>query len=243
MAAPTPATDPNFAWDTQGWTNQGNTGDVEGENPGGSGLGLPASSLVDPAALSGFAFRNMDPDQLTTAGATLTTNTVYFSAFTVDTPTISTKGLVDVTTHGTVTVAYYAIVDANGTTQAVTANFGGSWTSSSNVVQPEAWASTSNFYNTGLSAILIPPGYYLFGVATTNSVNPVLSGMSTRGIVVSSGQGNQAVPATASTPLQPATWPRFTSGSVTISSSFPASFTFNSSNFATASQAPFGAGF
>lgn len=154
MAAPTPATDPNFAWDTQGWTNQGNTGDVEGTNLYPASLGAN-QYLVEPEALSGFIARSMDPALNSVASGTynlLATTTAAFAAVQVLEPAITSKVTIFAKYSATSAVAGLGLYNFAGT-QLTTCN--SSALTASNAAYVTSWATPQ---------VLAPGIYYVGGV-------------------------------------------------------------------------------
>ena len=81
MATPTPANDPLWAYDTPGWTNQGNTGDTIGTQLTGTTFSVNAF-LSEPEGLSGYIARSIDPTvaSLGTTGTAMSSTTAYFTA-------------------------------------------------------------------------------------------------------------------------------------------------------------------
>ena len=145
-----PTTDPNWAWDTPGWTNQGNTSDVEGAQLSAPGQG---SMLVEPAALSGYIARSMDPD-VTSGGGTSTTTlfvtgTPFLFSMQVMDPVVTTGVAVAGAAAGPPTHSIAALYSASsGQLVANTADLGASGFGTAAAKIP--WAAT-----TALSA-----GYY-----------------------------------------------------------------------------------
>jgi hypothetical protein len=92
MAAPSPATDPIWAYNTPGWTNQGNTGDVEGAQLTGTTFSANAF-LSEPEGLSGYIARSIDPTvaSLGTTGQAMTDTIAWFAAVEVLAPAQTKK--------------------------------------------------------------------------------------------------------------------------------------------------------
>src|ERR1700729_915508 len=123
MAAPSPATDPLWAYDTPGWTNQGNTGDIP--TPGANGIGAD-TMLIEPASTSAFLTRSIDPDiSQSGTGLTMSNSLMTCTLLSVLGPTLTTKvafnvQTVDITSP---TKKWWALVQwPSATVVAVTAN-------------------------------------------------------------------------------------------------------------------------
>jgi hypothetical protein len=103
-----PTVDPNWAYNTPAWSSQANTGDVEGT---GIVQGT-ISELVEPAALSGYITRTMDPDVssagVQTGSVGTVSGTAYLAAVQILQPAVSTKVNINVKTIP-VTPTYSAI--------------------------------------------------------------------------------------------------------------------------------------
>lgn len=147
-----PTTDPNWGWNTIGWTNQGNLGgDVEGQSLSAPGQG---SMLIEPAALSGYIARTLDPD-VTSAGvgaittATFVSGTPLLYALQVMEPAATTGVVVAGNTAGPPTHSIAALYNASSgalvvtTGDLLTAGFG---TTTAKI----AWTA----------ATALAPGYY-----------------------------------------------------------------------------------
>jgi hypothetical protein len=159
-----PTTDPNWAWDTPGWTNQGNTQDVEGQNLSAPGQG---SMLIEPAALSGYIARTMDPDVTTIGGtgtnSTSTSQTCYLAAVQVLEP-VTTGHIAYYQTVAGVTSPHFYMALYSATTGvqvAVTADQGAG---AATTFEKVAWTT----------AVALSPGYYwvlrLSNATTTQKV-------------------------------------------------------------------------
>jgi hypothetical protein len=194
MAAPSPTTDPLWAYDTPAWTSQGNTGDTIGANLGAPGQG---SMLIEPAALSGFIGRSLDPDVTSAGGAgaalTFATGVAQLAAIQVMDPAVTTKVLLNSNTPP-VTPTYSAIGLYNATTGqqvAVTSttstNFNGAagarsinWTASTVVSSGYYWIMILSIAATGWKV----SGYTLSAesqtLLTSTSVMPYVVGTSLR---------------------------------------------------------------
>jgi hypothetical protein len=173
LGATGPTLDPNWAWDTQGWTNQGNLGgDVEGQNLNPSLLSAN-TYLTEPESLSGYVGRSMDP-AVNSAGAankqTPSVGVLYLAAMEILAPAVTSKYVVSVATAGTTTSSVFqglynnqgALVASNtavGTIAATTISR--TWTTPA-VLSPGlyygAWltgvagAQAAQFYGTAISA-------------------------------------------------------------------------------------------
>lgn len=165
MATPSPSNDPLWAYDTPGWTSQANTGDTIGANlPGVS----TAALLAEPAALSGYIARAIDPDT-TSAGGTGTTlsmtgGTAYLFAMQVVEPSYTTKVIVGGKTAGTSTHGWAALFNAyTGTQIAITAD----------LTTTQFGTSTTAF--NWASGAVIAPGYYYVMLLSVNSVAATLT--------------------------------------------------------------------
>lgn len=118
-----PTTDPNWAWDTPGWTNQSNTGDTEGTNNAPASLGSN-TYLTEPEALSGFVARSMDPavnSAQSSTKATFTNQVIYVAAMEVLAPAVTSKFVVSVGTIGGTSTSYFGLYSAVGTQMATIA--------------------------------------------------------------------------------------------------------------------------
>lgn len=191
-----PTVDPNWAWNTPAWNSQTNTGDTIGTNLGAPGQG---SMLVEPAALSGYIARTLDPD-VSAAGAsstlTLTSNTAYLFNLQVMDP-VSTTGVVisgknaGTTTHA-VAVLYNAVT---GTQVAVTADLVAAAFGTAAAKIP--WAAVTP----------IASGYYTVLLVATSSVSPTLNA-----IPLTISEAQTLLTGTHPIPFVLGTTPRFATG-------------------------------
>lgn len=195
MAAPNPVTDPLYAYDTFGWTNQQN-GDIP--TVGGS------QGVVAPydAELSGFLASTMDSGVVTTDALLPATNVFYGSLIYIGGPSRSTKFFSSPSTVGTATHAYVALLSATGTTVAASADL-------------TALASGAGSWAT---APLLTAGYYYLGVVATWSVQPKFTGLPV--LAVTSGNAAGLVYSAANQ-----VFPKYvtSTAAITITSSFPSS--------------------
>jgi hypothetical protein len=194
-----PTVDPNWAWDTPGWTNQGNTSDTEGvQLAGQSNLG--ASVLIEPAALSGFLARTIDPD-LSAVGAfalTASSTTSMYGALMQTYDPIITKNVcytysVGTGSTGTQSHQWIALVNpGTGVVYAVTADAGA--TAASAGFNKVAWTATT----------VLPPAQYLVLYANIftawGTLQPKLGGIAT---LAAEAQGLLATTQTTSGPITP----------------------------------------
>jgi hypothetical protein len=206
MAASTPSTDPNWAWDTSGWTNQGNTGDVEKSS------GALLNSVYGTAGLSGVLAQTWDPILNTTNAALPATNTFYGTLVYLPTPVYTTKVVANQSTAGTTTHGYFAVLSATSATLGTTV-----------CATADQVAATTTAAVSWATATVLSPGLYYFGYAFTWSVQTKFDGLPVLGVTDS-----QLVTSPAN--------PRFVTGSVTITSAFPATVTL-------AAQTTLGAGY
>lgn len=199
-----PTTDPNWAWDTVGWTNQGNLGgDVEGQSLSAPGQG---SMLVEPAALSGFIARSLDPDVTsvgTSATLTFTTTVPVLFAVQVLEPVISTGVVVPGNTAGPPTHAIAALYNAtSGALVANTADLGaaGFGTTTAKFTWCSPGTSTT-------ATIPVTSGYYwvmlVESAGTMGKIN----------IFPSSTETQVLLGGTAAIPFTVGSTPRFATGS------------------------------
>lgn len=120
-----PTTDPNWAWDTPGWTNQGNLGgDVEGQNLSPALLATN-SFLNEPEGLSGFVSRSIDPAVNSavvkgTGVATFTTAVLYLAAMEVLAPAVTKQVVVSVGTVGGTSTTLLGLYNSTGSLVAST---------------------------------------------------------------------------------------------------------------------------
>lgn len=154
-----PTTDPNWAWDTPGWTNQGNTSDVEGAQLSGATLTNNAY-LSEPEALSGFIARSMDPalNSLTSSNYSLAaTTTAAWAAIQVLDPCVTSKVTIFAKYSATSATAGLGLYNFNGTLIAscTSASLG-----ASNAVVTTSWST---------AAVLAPGPYYIGVVTKTGS--------------------------------------------------------------------------
>jgi hypothetical protein len=145
-----PTVDPNWAWDTPGWTNQGNTQDVEGQNLGAPGQG---SMLIEPAALSGYVSRTLDPDVSsvgTGSAFAFATGVANMAALQVLEPVTTSKVVFNIATAAA-TPTYSCV---------------GLYNAVSGSLVAQTSTTSSNFTGTGgktlswATATAISPGYY-----------------------------------------------------------------------------------
>lgn len=166
MAAPSPATDPLWAYDTPGWTNQNATGDIEGNNL------TPVSFeyLAEPAAASWYLARTMDPD-LSAAAGTVTPSNAALNCLLVwvPAPCLTHGAIFNPTTTGvTISWNWCALVNAvNGVVMAVSAE------------QSAAPTSGTVYEYTWSAATIIAPGFYYITLATKWTTQPTFTGIAT----------------------------------------------------------------
>lgn len=123
MPAPNPATDPLWAYNTLGWTNQGNTGDIP--TPGATGI-QGNQVLVEPASLSQYITRSLDPD-ISQTGSGITESNSLMNCHLVEVlgPALTSKVSFNVQTADVTapTKKWWALVSwPSGIVVAVTAN-------------------------------------------------------------------------------------------------------------------------
>ena len=164
MPAPTPSNDPLWAFDTPGWTTQGNTGDTIGANLPSVSQG---ASLLEPAANSGYISRTLDPDVTTAGGAgttlTMTSGTVYLFLLQVLDPAFTKSVVVVGANAGTSTHAFVGLYNAfSGAQVAITAD-----------QTATVFGTTATKINWTTAAVL-GPGYYWGAILTVSSVAPTL---------------------------------------------------------------------
>jgi len=163
MPAPSPATDPLWAYNTLGWTNQGNTGDIP------TGGTTSFDYIQEPASLSYFLARTLDPDLSVAAGYTIgSSNTFYGGLVWFPGPTLVTSLVFDITTvGGTPTISYATIWNPtqNNAVLAVSAN------------STSALASGMNTVNFTAKTV-IPSGVYYVGMSLSQPTHTtVISGI------------------------------------------------------------------
>jgi hypothetical protein len=213
-----PTVDPNWAWDTPAWTSQANTGDTIGTNLGSPGQG---SMLVEPAALSGYIARTLDPDVSTTGAATFTftSGTVYLSAFQVMDPATTTKCVVAGKAVGTSAHAYAGLYNAvTGAQLAVTADL----TNFGTTAASHAWAT----------AATLSPGYYWGAVMIVTGTTTTLTGVSFGAVNEAQLQltGTAAIPFVLGTSLRFATGGTGLTGLTTLPTALAASNVVSANN-------------
>lgn len=185
-----PTVDPNWAWDIPGWTSQGGTaaspttgpGDTIGQNLSSPGQG---SMLIEPAALSGYITRTIDPDVTAASGAagtfTPATGVVSMAAMQVMDPVVTTKVTVLGKAVGTAAHAYVGLYNAvSGQLVASTADQGASAFGTGSAANSISWvtptALSSGLYwaallfvtgtTTTLVGIVMSPESYKLGSST-----------------------------------------------------------------------------
>jgi hypothetical protein len=159
MAAPSPATDPLWAYDTPGWTNQGNTGDTIGTQLTGAPFSANAF-LGEPEALSGYIARSIDPALNSVSGTTgtaISANTTgYFAALEVMNPALTKKIVVSTkytTSADTLSMALY--------------NFAGVQVATiTGVAQTTSFAPVIGTWST---AATLGPGTYYVGLCASST--------------------------------------------------------------------------
>ena len=194
-----PTTDPNWAWDTPGWTNQGNTGDTEG-----AGLSAPSNPLApNGAILSGVIAATMDAGAASVTGLTsLVTNTAYGAMVYVAAPAVTTKVFANDSTAGTTTHGYMLLTSLGGTVLAATADL------TTTVGGAKSWAASTT----------LASGFYYLAIATTNSVTGVYSGAPVSAVTCGNGSG---LVWAAGGP-----YPRFVTGAAVLTGTAPTSVTW-----------------
>lgn len=197
MAAPNPVTDPLYAYDTFGWTNQ-QTGDVPTVGA--------AQNVVSPydAELGGTIASTMDAAGAVTAAFTpaITTSIFYGGLVYIGGPVKSTKFFASVTAAGTTSHAYVALLSTAGVPLALSADL------------------TTLASGTGSWAVapVLASGFYYLGIASVSSVAATFAGTANAGVLCGNAPGlvysntNQV-------------FPKFVQSAVTITASFPASVT------------------
>lgn len=200
-----PTVDPNWAWDTYGWTNQGNLGgDVQGQNLGAA-PGQIATALGTPSALSGYISRSMDPDDSTQSSGTLTfvTGTAQLFGLLVLEP-VSTTGIVvggktaGPPTHS-VAGLYNAVTGAQvaHTADLLTAGFG---TAAAKI----AWSAVTP----------IAPGFYWALLVESSGTMGTVNAMS----LATNTEMQVLLTGTAAIPFTPGSTPRFATGGTGLTS-------------------------
>lgn len=150
-----PTVDPNWAWNTPAWTNQGNTGDTEGTNLNPALLGSN-TYLTEPEALSGYVARSMDPavnSAQNTTKATLTNAVLYLAAMEVLAPAVTSKFVVSVGTVGGTSSTLFGLYTGVGTLIAAD-------TAVANI-------PATSISRTWTTAVALAPGLYYFAWLNT----------------------------------------------------------------------------
>jgi hypothetical protein len=209
MAVQSPGTDPLYAWDVPGWTNQ----------KGGS-LATAGTNLIESQGTTGtaplggaggFLAQTMPGEAAGTTVTADTTNT-FFGYLIYVNEAVSTTGIAFANVAaGTCTVFYGALASIISQTSLSTV-----------AATAESHASLANTTTLDLAwsggPFLIAPGYYYLGYAMTQSVAVTMLGSP-----VAAGYTPSSGAALLSSPNAP--WFRTVTGSVTISSAFPAAVT------------------
>lgn len=199
MPVPTPQGDPNWAYDTLGWTNQGNTGDVP--TTGAS------NGVVSPydAELSGVLASTMDSGSAVTAAFTPATGIFYGGLIYLGGSAKSTKYFASVSAAGTTTHAYVALLSPAGATLATSADL----------------TTLSTATGSWATAPVLSAGFYYLGLVTTWSVLDSFAGIANAAMLC----GN--APGLTYSGTGQGVLPKFvtSTAALTITSSFPASVT------------------
>jgi hypothetical protein len=163
-----PSTDPNWAYDTPGWTNQGNTGDVEGSQLAGASFAGNAF-LGEPEALSGYIARSIDPSVLSTVASNFlvmgtSSTTAYFAAVDVIAPAKTSAVVIYAKSVSSSTSANVGLYNSAGV-QLTTA-------------APALTTSVAAVKTSWSAAQILAPGTYYVGVTTSAAVGVDLCGTS-----------------------------------------------------------------
>ena len=110
MAAPSPVTDPLWAYDTPGWTNQGSTGDI----PLGSGLSSDSEIGPGEAIVQGYQAMSFDPMLTATTTQIPTAGIVYLAKIMLPDPFATTSVNIFCVAAGNATAFYLGVYSASG---------------------------------------------------------------------------------------------------------------------------------
>lgn len=194
-----PTTDPNWAWDVPGWTNQGNTGDTEG-----AGLSAPSNPLAPSGAiLSGVVASTMDAGSAAVAGLVAATNVAYAALVYVPAPAVTKKAFASGAGSATATNGYYFLSSVGGTVLAATASQG-----ASALTGALSWATPYT----------LSSGFYYLGLAGAAATVGTFVGCPVSGVTAGNGAG---LVWAASGP-----YPRFVTVATVLTAAAPTSFTW-----------------
>jgi hypothetical protein len=175
MAVQTPGTDPLYAWDVPGWTNQKMGASAT------AGLNLIESGGATPATLGGSSgaalngYLGWTNDPISNAADTLlpATNTFYGSLIYLPEGGVTTKLIVNETTNGTTTHAYGVLASVSSLSNLAATVIALTADKTSGTVDTfagVAWATPG-------TSVVLAPGFYYAGVITTWSGQPKFAGL------------------------------------------------------------------
>jgi hypothetical protein len=213
MATESPTTDPLWAYNVPGWTSQGNTGDTIGANMAGPGGG---SMLIEPAALSGYLGRTLDPDVTAANGSagtvTFATGTAIMAAMQIMEPALTSKVVLVGKAVGTSTHAYAGLYNAtSGQLVAQTADRLATGFGATSVATAISWTTPT----------VISSGYYWLLLFIVTGTTTTLVGLTL------SSEAQSLLTGTAAVPFVLGSTPRFATGSTGLTSlaALPAALT------------------
>lgn len=178
MAAPNPVTDPLYAYDTFGWTNQ-QTGDV----PNVAQLG--SASLLGPneAIVQNYIAETLDPQSVTHAAANIVSGTIYGAKLVLAAPAYVTNASIWSVAAGTATKLFTGIYNVNGALMSSSADV-------------HAGLGTQVLVTGAQTApVALSAGIYYVALAAVWSVQPTVNAITAATAATQFGGQGLAVPA------------------------------------------------
>jgi hypothetical protein len=214
MPVPNIYSDPTWAYDVPGWTNQGNTGDIATTNS------TTFEYLIEPAAASLYLARTIDPDVSASSAIVASRTLINCALVWVPAPILTTSVVFNVASVDVSPGSYKYWVLVNMVTRAVEAV-----TANSTPVYGATGMGTANW----TAKTVISSGFHYIAQVNTAATAPGFTGVSP---LQAEAQYNLSAGSTTA-PL------RFCTNSQTISTAPAVGATYLTNTFAAVSAAPF----